>query len=111
MIGTSVDDRDADVVFLGIGGLGNKSNDHRNAYYSEIVEAVGGLWVIPIHYDNFFLPLDEPLQTMPIARDDFDATMQFLIEKSEQAPGSRLGLMKLWDAIVLFGPESPLKQP
>lgn len=107
----ALDDRHADVVFLGVGGLGNKSDEEREAYYREIVEATGGRWVIPIHYDDFFLSLDEPLKPMRNVIDDFDATMQFLIERvgrEGQDGATRLGLMRLWDEIVLFGPGSPL---
>jgi hypothetical protein len=34
--------------------------------------------VIPIHWDDFTLPLSEPLQAMPYIADDFRVTLKFL---------------------------------
>lgn len=65
----------ADTVFLGVGMLGKKSGAYRAAYWDEVVKRVGAKRVIPIHWDAFWMPLDEPLMTMPYLVDDFDATM------------------------------------
>lgn len=98
-------------MFFGVCGLGNKSDKEREAYYREIVKATGGGWVISIYYDDFFLALDEPLKPMRNVIDDFDATMQFLIERvgrEDRDGATRLGLMRAWDEIVPFGPGSSL---
>ena len=65
----------AQTVLLGIGTLGKKDTAYREAYWREVVQAVGAKRVIPIHWDNFWLPLDQPLQAMPLLLDDLDATM------------------------------------
>jgi L-ascorbate metabolism protein UlaG (beta-lactamase superfamily) len=51
--------RKADVVYLGIGGFGPLDAAFQNAYWREIVQAVGARRVIPIHWDNFFKSLDQ----------------------------------------------------
>ena len=52
-------DVSADVVLLGIGGLDTLGAAHSWDYYAEIVTAVGAKCVLPIHWDDFFLPLGE----------------------------------------------------
>ena len=49
----------ADVVYLGIGGLGSLGKDHAAAYFDEIVGSTGARCVVPIHWDDFTLPFGE----------------------------------------------------
>jgi L-ascorbate metabolism protein UlaG (beta-lactamase superfamily) len=67
--------RHADTVFLGVGTLGKKTEAYRSQYWNEVVKQVGAKRVIPIHWDDFFQPLDESLVPMSRLADDFDATM------------------------------------
>ena len=46
----------ADVVYLGIGGLGSLGKDHAAMYFKEIVGATGAGCVLPIHWDDFTQP-------------------------------------------------------
>ena len=46
----------ADVVYLGIGGLGSLGKDHAAQYFKEIVGATGARCVLPIHWDDFTQP-------------------------------------------------------
>jgi len=71
--------RKAEVVYLGIGGLHSRDAAYRDAYWHELVQTVGARRVIPIHWDNFFKSLDEPLT--PVA--GFDDTMQFLLDRGK----------------------------
>jgi len=52
----------ADVVFLGIGALGLKGRGFIERYWHEVVEDTGATLVIPVHWDNFFEPLDKSLK-------------------------------------------------
>ncbi|MEN9543207.1 MAG: hypothetical protein RLZZ598_40 [Pseudomonadota bacterium] len=67
--------RHADAVLLGVGTLGKKDAAYFEAYWREVVLATGAKRVIPIHWDNFTLPLSQALQPMPRLLDDFDHTM------------------------------------
>lgn len=49
----------ADVVYLGIGGLGSLGKEHAAAYFHEIVGPTGARCVVPIHWDDFTLPFGE----------------------------------------------------
>jgi L-ascorbate metabolism protein UlaG (beta-lactamase superfamily) len=65
----------ADVVFLGVGALGKQPAAYRAQLWREVVDAAGARRVIAVHWDDFWLGLDQPLQPMPYLADDFGATM------------------------------------
>lgn len=98
----ALDGQRADAVLLGIGGLGSESADYRDGYYRAVVEAVGARCVIPIHWDDFTLPLDQPLRPMPALLDDFDGVMAFLAERSG-AQQRRLALLPQAQPVVVLG--------
>ena len=55
----------ADVLFLGIAGLAKADEQTERRFFAETVEKVGPRLVIPLHWDNFFSPLDRPARGMP----------------------------------------------
>ena len=57
--------------------------------------------MIPLHWDNLTLPLDEPLKPIPHLMDDFDATMDFLLAKGAAA-GVDVRLPQAWQKVELF---------
>jgi len=94
--------RHADVVLLGIGGLGTRDEAYREDYWGAVVEAVGPRCVIPTHWDDFTLPLSAPLEAAPRLLDDVPASLAFLIRKTAGgAPG--LGLLPAWNPVTLLG--------
>lgn len=93
----------ADTVFLGTGTLGRKDEAYRSAYWAETVQAVGAKQVVPIHWDDFWRPLDEPLQAMPYLFDDFGAAMLDLQARAI-ASGVRVRMPPLF---VPFAPSAP----
>ena len=95
--------RRADVVLLGIGALGMKDEAYRESYWREVVEAVNPRCVIPIHYDDFTLPLSERLRPMPNLPDDVDTSMRFLQQRIGKSVGRGLGLLAEWQAVPLLG--------
>ena len=68
----------ADVVFLGIGGLGRQSESFTRSYWEETVIRTGAKRVIPVHWDDFGLPLDQPLVAMPFLLDRVDTSLDRL---------------------------------
>ena len=76
--------RKAEVVFLGLAGMGTADPAYRQAYWREVVVAVGARRVIPVHWDDFTLPLDQPLTPMPRLLDNFEVSMEFLLEQGRQ---------------------------
>lgn len=69
----------ADVVYLGVGELGNQPDEFVAAYWSEVVRATGARRVILVHWDDFFVSLDRPLRPMPYALDNLHITMNRLL--------------------------------
>ncbi len=49
----------ADTVLLGIAGRADTES-----YLRDVVDAVGARRVIPFHFDDFFVPLDEPMEEL-----------------------------------------------
>jgi L-ascorbate metabolism protein UlaG (beta-lactamase superfamily) len=85
-------ERRADVVLLGIGGLGTKDEAYRDAYWREVVGATSPRLLVPIHWDDFTIPLGRPLQPMPTLLDDFDASMRFLMTRAAATPDLSIGM-------------------
>nr|WP_315463547.1 MBL fold metallo-hydrolase [uncultured Rhodoferax sp.] len=95
----------ADVVLLGIGAMGPRSTEHKQAYWNETVATVGARRVIPIHWDDFWIPSTLPLQPMPKPLDDFEASMAFLQRQgAEQGVDIRLPAawtpMDVWEGLT-----------
>jgi L-ascorbate metabolism protein UlaG (beta-lactamase superfamily) len=83
-IGPRLKGVEADVIFLGIGQLSRQGSDGTAAYWRDTVRASGARLVIPVHWDDFTRPLDEPLRPLPYALDRFDLTMKRLSQLAEQ---------------------------
>ncbi|QCI64393.1 MBL fold metallo-hydrolase [Phreatobacter stygius] len=100
--------RRADVVFLGVGTLGRPSQDYLARYWDETVAMTGARRIVPIHWDNFFLPLDQPLEPVPRHLGGFDVVMAFLRQRS-QAAGIDLKLMEAWTTTDPFADLPPAR--
>lgn len=85
----------ADVAYLGIGTLGKRDAAFQHAYWDETVGATGARKVIPIHWDDFSVPLSRPLVPFPYFADDFAKSWRFLRRRS-QADGVSLKLPTAW---------------
>ena len=59
-----LDDIRADLLFLGIGTMGKASEEKIRNFYRETIDKVQPRTVVPIHWDNFFSPLDRPIRDM-----------------------------------------------
>ena len=55
----------ADVIFLGVAGLAKADKAMEENFFKETVEKTGAKLVIPVHWDNFFSSLEEPIADMP----------------------------------------------
>ncbi|WP_187266053.1 MBL fold metallo-hydrolase [Alkalisalibacterium limincola] len=71
-------DHQADVVYLSIGDLGTQGASYREAYWDEVVAAVGARRVVLTHWDNLFLRLDDRLQPAPRLYQDHKPAMESL---------------------------------
>ena len=88
----------ADVVYLGVGGLGSLGKEHAAAYFNEIVGPTGAPCVVPIHWDDFSMPFGEIAWRGSIY--DVEWLREFAAEYSP-APG--LATLPFGEAVDAFG--------
>ncbi len=98
----------ADVVFLGTGGLGSQTAAYREGYWQETVGRVGPTRVIPIHWDSLTGPIEGPF-TGPVRAASFlsagsEETLAFLRDKDAAHPEIAFHTLPRYDAVVLFPP-------
>lgn len=99
-------DRRADVVYLGIGGLGKQSGQFRSEYWNEVVLTVGARRVIPVHWDDFWRPLRRPLRPQRYLFDRIDVAMQFVIAQGRR-DGVEVVLPESWTEVGPVPPAHP----
>jgi L-ascorbate metabolism protein UlaG (beta-lactamase superfamily) len=85
--------RHADAVFLGIALLPDL-----RTYLGETVDAVGAKRVIPVHWDDFTRPLDQPLAPMPGAV----KLNAFFEDMAQERPDLAVQTLDLATPAVLF---------
>ncbi|MFJ8242582.1 MBL fold metallo-hydrolase [Bacillus tropicus] len=78
-----LDNIQADVLFLGIGGLGKQESTFLNTYYEQTVGKVQPKIVIPIHWDDFTKPLADTLEVMPKYADNVNNGLDFIIQRTK----------------------------
>src|SRR5699024_6896247 len=91
----------AEVAFLGVGAAGKQGDAYLDAYWREMVATTGARRVIPIHWDDFTQPLEQPLVPMPRLVDDLGATMRFFLARGRDS-GVEVRLAPTWVRIDPF---------
>ena len=69
-----LDGIEADVVFLGVAGIANADKETVEKFFDENVIKTKANLIIPVHWDNFFSPLDKPIQEIADYVDATDET-------------------------------------
>lgn len=90
----SLTGRSAEVVYLGVGQLGVLDEDYIAGFWEHTVRTVGARRVVLLHWDDFFVPLDQ-LRALPYAGDDLDVTMR-LLRSYAARDGVSLHLPRPW---------------
>jgi len=91
-----LDKSQADVVYLGIGGLGTKNDAYRDEYWRQVVAPVRPKRIIPIHWDDFSRSLDQPLKALPWPLDNVPVSLDYLIARSKRE-GVDMRMPMLWE--------------
>lgn len=60
-----MDGYQADVLFLGVAGLQKANPETEQRFFEETAGKLGPKLIIPVHWDNFFSPLNKPVRGMP----------------------------------------------
>jgi L-ascorbate metabolism protein UlaG (beta-lactamase superfamily) len=79
---------------------------YQEAYWREVVQATGARRVVLVHWDDFWKPLDEPLVPMPRLMDNFDVSMQFLLERA-RLTGVEVQIPSAWISMDPFAGTYP----
>ncbi|MDM4772388.1 MBL fold metallo-hydrolase [Solimonas sp. SE-A11] len=87
----------ADLVFLGVALV-----DELPDYLRETVDAVGARRVIPVHWDDFTLPLDQPLRPFPLV-----VRLDRFFEGMAQRPEIQVQTLELGQTVTLFPASVP----
>lgn len=91
----------ADAVFLGIGGFGSQAPEQKQAYWDETIKATQVQNIYLTHWDDFFLPLTEPLKASGGPMNKFEAGMDYLQERSLEE-GHNLHMMRAFATVLPF---------
>jgi L-ascorbate metabolism protein UlaG (beta-lactamase superfamily) len=105
-----LDGFDADVVFLGTGGIGSQTADYREQYWRETIGYSEPDRVIPIHWDSLTGPIEGPF-TGPVSAASFlskggDEALAFLQQKARENYRVQFLTLPRYDEVVLFAPRS-----
>ena len=94
--------RHADLVFLGVALLPDLKS-----YLAETVDLVGAKRVVPVHWDDFTRPLDQPLLPFPVVvRLD-----TFFEDITHQRPDLSVQTLELGIPVALFPPAAAAAAP
>lgn len=95
----------ADVVFLGTAGLGTQGRDFQDAYYEQTIGKVKPKLVIPVHWDNFFMPLTGHLAAPMKVFDNLPDAFDFVTART-RADGITFKILQGYQSVLLFsGPD------
>ncbi|WP_407303118.1 MBL fold metallo-hydrolase [Acinetobacter sp.] len=73
-----------DTLFLGIAQLSRQSTEFQQNYLNETLKTLKPKAVVPIHWDDFFKPVDQPLEFLPYLADNTDKSLKILIQATER---------------------------
>ena len=99
----------ADILFLGVGGVGWESEADAKAYFNGTILASGARYVVPIHWDAHSPPLDADQEMPPIPLyENLDRTLKYLDDFARDCPQVAQDCPHFELASVpLFGPFDP----
>lgn len=73
-----------DILFLGIAQLSRQSEQFQQNYLDQTLITLKPKVVMPIHWNNFFKPIDQPLEFLPYLADHTEQSLNILIQAAEQ---------------------------
>lgn len=90
----------AETVMISVAMLSRQPEGYRRAYFSETAGAVGAKVIYPLHYDDFFRPLEVSPRPMPRWIDDIRPALDSL-ERWAAEHGVRVGWLPAWQMVPL----------
>jgi L-ascorbate metabolism protein UlaG (beta-lactamase superfamily) len=102
----ALDNVQADVVFLGVGGLPSQTEQYQQAYWQHVVRATKPKQLYPVHWDS----LTDELEEQPVMQNlllskvlgfNTSASLDYAIERAKN-DGVKIGLLPMWTDLALF---------
>ena len=90
----------AEIALISMAMLGRQPESYRRAYFSETAGAVGAKVICPLHYDDFFRPLENPPRRIPRWMDDLRPALDSL-ERWAGERGVRVSWLPAWQMVPL----------
>jgi len=91
----------AEVLFAGIALSGRAGTRTRDKFYAETIGKVRPHLVVPVHWDNFFLPLDSPPRLLFRFADNLPASLNYFIKRTGE-DGISFKMLRAYQSIILF---------
>ena len=88
-----------DTLFLSLPGL-SALGDQQAAFHQEVIAETGVKTIYPVHWDDFSISLDQPLQPLPRSAVNFDADFDFIRASVRKIPGLEIRFLRAWEQIV-----------
>lgn len=98
----SIPSFEADVLFLAIAGIEVMDDDYKQQYQTHVVDALNPKVIVPIHWDDFTVPLEDGLKTTNVLFNlkygsDLGKAFQ-LVEANN--PNKPIVVLPLWERIA-----------
>lgn len=91
----------ADTVFFSTPYLETLNNDYRNRLFKNVFEEINAKKIIPVHWDDITLPINQPLKPLSRMTTDFDKAMNILKDYTSHKNMS-LEMIGGFEEITLF---------
>lgn len=99
----SIKNFDADILFFAIAGLEVMDDTYNQNYQQHVIDATNPEVIIPIHWDDFTVPLHRGLKTTHSLfnlKFGSDLSQAFeIVEKNNLSKNRRITVLPLWDKI------------
>jgi L-ascorbate metabolism protein UlaG (beta-lactamase superfamily) len=90
-----------DTVFFSTPYLETMKTDLRKQLFKEVFEQTDSKRIIPVHWDDIMLPINQPLQPLSRLATDFDQAMNILKDYSKERKMS-IEMLRGFEEITLF---------
>lgn len=89
-----------DVLFLGIGGLSRDTRQRQDQFFYETLDKTKPALVVPLHWDNFFLPLYGKIRGLPRIAENTEKSFA-LLERECSARNMRCHVLQPLGSLTL----------
>ena len=101
----AIPDFDADILFLSIAGLESMDETYNQDYQTHVIDAVQPEVLVPIHWDDFTVPLSKGLKTTSILvrwlyGGDLGKAFE-IVERNNLSKNRKIKILPLWESIKM----------